>query len=70
MLSHGFLSVLLHHYDAAQHIFSPIPAGRRGLVEGLYLFTFYALPLTALRTAFGSDYLALLGLGFLLNTAI
>ena len=29
--------------------------GCRGLVEGLYLFTLYALPLTALSTAFGSD---------------
>jgi hypothetical protein len=28
----------------------------RGLVEGLYLFTLYALPLTTLRVAFGSDF--------------
>jgi hypothetical protein len=27
----------------------------RGLVDGLYLFTIYALPLTKLNLAFGSD---------------
>ena len=36
LLSHGFLSVVLHHYNAVQHIFSPIPIGRRGLVGRLY----------------------------------
>ena len=55
LLSQGFLSLLLHHYGAAQHIFSPYPVGWRGLVEGLYLFTLYALPLTVILTAFGSD---------------
>lgn len=30
----------------------------RDLVDGLYLFTIYALPLTMLLIAFGSDYLA------------
>ena len=54
VLSQGFLSLLLHHYNTVQHIFSPFSVGRRGLVEGLYLFTFYALPLAVVSTAFGS----------------
>jgi len=39
-------------------------------LDGLYLFTIYALPLTALNAAFGSDCLMLLHLGFPLNSAI
>jgi hypothetical protein len=54
LLSVGFLSYLLHHYSAVQHIYSP-NVGWCGLVERLYLFTLYALPLTMLCIAFGSD---------------
>jgi hypothetical protein len=55
LLSQGFLSLLLQHYAAAQHIYSSSPVGCCGLVGGLYLFTSYALPLTILCIAFGSD---------------
>ena len=41
-----------------------------GLVGELYLFIAYALPLTMLRVAFGSDCLVLSHLGFPLNSAI
>ena len=40
---------------SSAYLFTPV--GCRGLVEGLYLFTLYALPLTVLCTAFGSDQL-------------
>ena len=38
---------------SSAYLFTPV--GCRGLVEGLYLFTLYALPLTTLGVAFGSD---------------
>jgi len=41
-----------------------------GLVAELYLFISYALPLTMLRVAFGSDCLMLSHLGFPANSAI
>jgi len=39
-------------------------------VGGLYLFTTYALPLTTLSVAFGSDCLMLTHLGFPANSSI
>ena len=55
LLSCSFLSALLRHYNVVQHIFSPYVTRCRGLVEGVYLFTLYALPLTIVPMAFGSD---------------
>jgi hypothetical protein len=39
---------------SSAYLFTPV--GCRGLVEGLYRFTLYALPLTAVSAAFGSDW--------------
>jgi hypothetical protein len=46
------LTVLLPVSSA--YLFTPM--GCRGLVEGLYRFTLYALPLTTVSVAFGSDW--------------
>ena len=46
------LTVLLPVSSA--YLFTPV--GCRGLVEGLYRFTLYALPLTTVAVAFGSDW--------------
>ena len=69
MLNCGFFIPHLKLSSEYRHIFSTL-LSCRSLVGALYLFSTYALPLTALSTAFGSDCLVLSHLGFPVNTPI
>ena len=48
------VALTVHLPVSSAYLFTPV--GCRGLVEGLYRFTLYALPLTTLGVAFGSDW--------------